>query len=534
MKLFIALLLLVAISSFGAQPSYTVFRGTGGIAVTTNPPTGLIVIDGSGVFTSSGTNATIAVSTNGVLIAAASTNINFTPGNNMVLKGTNTTSRSHVDYGIKSNLSFFANGNEVVLGNWGIVMGLSNAATTDFVWTVQDPAASSDILFGGIVSADNANFNSMPGTGDFVGIGAGGTLHHTNAIDAIAVNLLTYILPVLVVDSLTSTNLASSPPTWSVQFNSNNVTRGSPNFLFSNNLVVLPTIASNATPVALLGTDAGGRVYETAIPTVGSSPETNAVLTNLIGTVTRNVTNVVSLSTSNATSKPLTNSYTAGVLTLPGIEAGTNVIIYANGSNYVINSAVGAGSFSVSGNSNQIPYLDMAGTGFIFGSSNRVAPGFGFSRRGAHPALMIHEDLTNTYSLVSIGPPGYASDITSFTPSLVVSNRYAYSGSGNKHTQEMVRAVFVDVTDGSDPESFIQTWRYSDGSGGSTLSAGVRKDGQLTVAHGTMYPSNALSGTMPTAAQLGPGGHWTGVSNNSLVAVYSLNGTTTAMKVLVP
>jgi hypothetical protein len=62
----------------------------------------------------------------------------------------------------------------------------------------------------------------------------------------------------------------------------------------------------------------------------------NAVLSNLVGTVAGNVTNVVSLSTTNATSKPLTNSFSAGVLTLRGLEAGANVTITANGSNWVI------------------------------------------------------------------------------------------------------------------------------------------------------------------------------------------------------
>lgn len=71
---------LFAMSATAAVPAYTSFRGTGGILVTSNPPIGTIVIDGSGVFTSSGTNATISVSTNGVLVAVASTNINFTAG----------------------------------------------------------------------------------------------------------------------------------------------------------------------------------------------------------------------------------------------------------------------------------------------------------------------------------------------------------------------------------------------------------------------------------------------------------------------
>lgn len=70
----------------------------------------------------------------------------------------------------------------------------------------------------------------------------------------------------------------------------------------------------------------------------------NAALSNLVGTVARNVTNIISLSTSNATSRPLTNSYTSGVLTLLGLEQGTNVILYANGSNIVLNASAAGGS----------------------------------------------------------------------------------------------------------------------------------------------------------------------------------------------
>lgn len=53
MKLFISLLLLMAISSFGAQPSYTAFRGTGGILIVSNPPNGTIIFDGSSISGSS-------------------------------------------------------------------------------------------------------------------------------------------------------------------------------------------------------------------------------------------------------------------------------------------------------------------------------------------------------------------------------------------------------------------------------------------------------------------------------------------------
>lgn len=47
---------------------------------------------------------------------------------------------------------------------------------------------------------------------------------------------------------------------------------------------------------------------------------------------------VISLSTSNATSKPLTNSFTAAVLRLFGLEAGTGISLTMNPSNIVINS----------------------------------------------------------------------------------------------------------------------------------------------------------------------------------------------------
>jgi len=70
----------------------------------------------------------------------------------------------------------------------------------------------------------------------------------------------------------------------------------------------------------------------------------SGVLTNLVGTVANNVTNYISLSTSNATSKPLTNSYTAGVLTQFGLEQGANVTLTMNPSNIVIASTGGGGS----------------------------------------------------------------------------------------------------------------------------------------------------------------------------------------------
>lgn len=46
--------LLLAFYAGAASPDYKAFRGTGGIVVTTNPPTGTVVIDGSGISGGSG------------------------------------------------------------------------------------------------------------------------------------------------------------------------------------------------------------------------------------------------------------------------------------------------------------------------------------------------------------------------------------------------------------------------------------------------------------------------------------------------
>lgn len=52
------------------------------------------------------------------------------------------------------------------------------------------------------------------------------------------------------------------------------------------------------------------------------------------------------------------------------------------------------------------------------------------------------------------------------------------------------------------------------------------------ISQGSLFPSNSLA--IPTAAQIGVGGYWTGNSNGFLVTVYSLDGLSTVMKVLAP
>jgi hypothetical protein len=54
----------------------------------------------------------------------------------------------------------------------------------------------------------------------------------------------------------------------------------------------------------------------------------------------------------------------------------------------------------------------------------------------------------------------------------------------------------------------------------------------MTAIRGIFYPTNTF---IPTAAQIGAsGGYWVGNSNGNLVTVYTLDGTTTAMKILAP
>ncbi len=49
LKFLIPILWLIAYSAFGAVPEYKSFFGTGGIVISSNPPTGAIIIDGSGI-----------------------------------------------------------------------------------------------------------------------------------------------------------------------------------------------------------------------------------------------------------------------------------------------------------------------------------------------------------------------------------------------------------------------------------------------------------------------------------------------------
>ena len=97
------LFLLLAVSVFGAVPDYKAFRGAGGIMIQSNPPTGTIVIDGTGVV-ATGTNSSIRTSVNGTNVTAGATNLNLVAGTNIVLSGTNIGSDTHIGIALAPNV----------------------------------------------------------------------------------------------------------------------------------------------------------------------------------------------------------------------------------------------------------------------------------------------------------------------------------------------------------------------------------------------------------------------------------------------
>lgn len=69
---------------------------------------------------------------------------------------------------------------------------------------------------------------------------------------------------------------------------------------------------------------------------------------------TTNAAGVISLSTSNAASKPITNSFTSGVIRLYGLEGGANISLSLNGSNIVITGSAGGGGTPLGAENNGV------------------------------------------------------------------------------------------------------------------------------------------------------------------------------------
>lgn len=118
------------------------------------------------------------------------------------------------------------------------------------------------------------------------------------------------------------------------------------NILAGNNVTIdLTNHAGKLSAIRIHAAGGGGDAGGTNARQFGT-----ITLTNLSGTGA--LTNVVSLSTSNATSKPITNSFVNGVLELLGLEGGANISLSVNGSNIVI-TAAGGGSTSLQTNNSQ-------------------------------------------------------------------------------------------------------------------------------------------------------------------------------------
>lgn len=333
------------------------------------------------------TNAIGTVKTNGATLTASATSINFVQGSNTVLRATNSAGAVSIEINAAASGSASVNtnlqlqslkvfGNQTNVGN--LAFGTNYYWTDSGVNTLQlvDPKRGGAALTfegsdGGITFGINATAtpyidvvaplnvyesfnlpghnvavgrvwtatNASTGAGEWQAVGGGGgsgtDLHvFTNGALALISTNINFQTGITGAVSGTTVNLGidSRALNWAVVASTTNV-NGVSNYVGS---------VSNA----LWAGDNSVSNYVGSVSNLTQTKQAgNAVLTNLVGTVARNVTNVVSLSTSNATSKPLSNSYATGTLTLFGLEAGANVTITPNASNLVI-AATSGGSVS--------------------------------------------------------------------------------------------------------------------------------------------------------------------------------------------
>lgn len=133
MKFFAALsvLLLVVASAFGANPSYQAFKGANGIVITTNPPNGDIIIDGSGI--SAGTN----VPTSSSIPNRSMTNLLWS--STLFVDSTNGTNAT----AIRGDMS----------KPWrDVLVAMSNSASGDLIWArngIHDIGSNSLVVLPG-------------------------------------------------------------------------------------------------------------------------------------------------------------------------------------------------------------------------------------------------------------------------------------------------------------------------------------------------------------------------------------------------
>lgn len=131
---------------------------------------------------------------------------------------------------------------------------------------------------------------------------------------------------------------------------------------------------------------------------------------------------------------------------------------------------------------------------------------------------------TNVNNVIGIGNSVlYASLLTNSSDIIAIGNTVLSGAAG---TLNNVICIGDNVTATNDNMVVI-------GNSASDCHIGIEYPGLISTIGGTMYPSNGVP-LIPSAATLGAGGYWTGNSNGFLVTVYSLDGSTTVMKVLAP
>lgn len=162
----LAALILTALSGFAAVPDYKSFIGIGGIVVSSNPPNGTIVIDGSGI--SAGALPSYALTNN------QSTAVNLR--NNLTITGTLTATNTTRLMG-----DFLATNGIVEIGNEGFTLrigveGVTSAATNHYTWyqrggwIMNDSGQSVSIRDGAFLEVQN---------GSTVNVGTSGSLGTT-------------------------------------------------------------------------------------------------------------------------------------------------------------------------------------------------------------------------------------------------------------------------------------------------------------------------------------------------------------------
>lgn len=225
----------------------------------------------------------------------------------------------------------------------------------------------------------------------------------------------------------------------------------------------------------------------------------------------------------------VTSNLTVGVL------VGTGDFVAVNAAGKLLRTNLASSGFG-SGHSNAIPFINGAGTSYTYydTGTSLTNPGFGFNPQtvggpqAGYGGLMVFAN--ESMGLVTIGHPNPGADFSTFTTALVVSNRYNSAGN---FKNDMVKIDAVMVGGGLQGDSTMTRWRVWQGTTSSNDVAEITIGGQMKLFGGTLYPTN-VAASLPSAATLGAGGYWVGNSNGVLVSLYSLNGSSTTMKVLVP